>query len=522
MKKELVLIAVVLFSLVFHQAFALVQDADCFSYYKFQDGLKFENFHADKNSYTAGKDVIVSYSLKSYMEAPIVQGSVKAQILFEENGIQNIVDEFFVAKDINMQVGDTIKQEFKWTVPTDVKSGDYAVKVYFIVADRFNLAGINFIPSLPGEETVFSVVNPSSYSRIYFDQSSTFVNDKVYSSVGFPSSYEVGKPIIIKTKIVNDGTDKRSVKVLIEAFRLDDVLKSNQIDGLAKEMTMDVNGGEKKDISYDIQSLDSGPYLIKMTAFDGSKILSIMKVRVSVEGAKGIFNYLGLNVFPLLKDKESTLFFCLSNSADYLTSFNGTGYVEILDENNKQIFKESFGPFEISPSEPQGKIVKYTPQNNLFKVTVKGFLYDENNKLMDSPSVVYDYSKFSSITRNLKIEAKKNYSPGDALTYTITYSDDYGNPLKESLLVYLTDKDEKLIYTKNVTMTGSATGEIQLSKDLSPGTYKLAAFDLKNNVKSEQTINISAAQDYTFVIIVAVVLVLVLVFLFVKFIKGKK
>lgn len=526
MRKELLLIAIILFSLTFHQAFASVQEADCFSYYKFQDGLRFENFHADKNSYTAGNDVVVGYTLKSYMEAPIVQGSVKAQILYGDN----IVDEFFVAKDINMKLGDTIKQEFKWAIPTDAKPGNYVIKVYFIVADRFNLAGINFISSLPGEQTIFSVVNPSSYSRVYFDQSSVFVNDNAYSSSGFPSSYKTSEPIKIKAKIANEGTIKRSVKVSIETFRQDDTLTSNKIASLTKEMTLDISGGENKDISYDIPSLDPGSYLIKMTALDGSKVLSIMKVRFSIEGAKGIFNYLGLNMFPLLKDKETTLFFCLSNSADYITSFNGTGYVQILDESNKEILKENFGPFEVLPSDPQGKITKYTPQKNLFKLTLKGFLYDENNKLMDSVSVIYDYSKFSSITRNLKITSLKPpkdvpyeyFSPGDVLDYGITYRDEYGNPLKENLLVYLTDNNDKLIYTKNVTITGSMSGEIQLSKDLSPGAYKLSAFDLENNVKSEQSVNVSAAFDYTFIIIGIVIFVLALIFVIIKFIRGKK
>ena len=508
MKKTLIL-SLFLFVLFSKCAMAAVNETDCFSYYKFQDGLRFENFHVDKYNYTITNEVIVSYNLKSYMESPIIQGSILAQIYYDDGIAQNQIDQFFVAKDINMMLGDSISQEFRWKIPEYAKSGRYIVKVYFIVADRFNLVGIHFIPSIPGKETDFQVINPtSSYSRIYFDQSSTYLNDEKYNFIGFLSAYDSGTPIDVKTKIINDGKVEKSVKVLIETYDFDDL--NNKLD--SKEENLIIEVGKSKDISYSYKDTSSGVYMIKFTALDGENVISIMKVRVSLAGIKGIFNYIGLTNFPLLKDHEANLFFCLSNSADYVTSFNGTGKIEVIDNKGNVIFTENFGPFGIYPTEPQGKITSFVPQTNLFNVKIKGYLYSDG-KLIDSKELTYDYHSFQKINRNLGININKYYTPGSILNYKISYKDDYGNPLKGSLMFYLSDEAEKLLYSDDVNINGYIEGKIDLS-DMEKGEYKLSVIDFKNDVKSEKNFKISLLVIFIFatlalVIILAIVLTII-------------
>jgi len=508
--KNTLILSLFLFVLFSNCALAEVNEADCFSYYEFQDGLRFENFHVDKYNYTVTSEVIVSYNLKSYMEVPIIQGSILAQIYYDDGSTQNQIDQFFVAKDINMMFGDEIQQEFRWTIPMDAKSGKYIVKVYFVVADRFNLVGIHFIPSIPGKETDFQVLNPtSSYSRIYFDQSSTYVNNNRYSFIGFLSSYESGTPIDIKTKIVNDGKIKKSVKVLIETYDFDDLNK--KLD--SKEENFVIEAGKSKDISYSYQDTSSGVYMIKLTALDGDNKLSIMKIRASLAGIRGIFNYIGLTNFPLLKDQKSNIFFCLSNSADYITSFNGTGKIEVIDDKGNVIFTENFGSFGIYPTEPQGQITGFTPQENLFNVKIKGYLYSDG-KLIDSKEVTYDYHSFQKIKRNLNVEINKYYNPGSTLNCKISYKDDYGNPIKGNLMIYLSNEEEKLLYSKDVSINGYLEDKIDLA-GMKKSEYKLSIIDFKNDVKSEKNFKISLM--YIFIITTsALVIILVIALIILK------
>ncbi|MCK4428923.1 MAG: hypothetical protein KAU95_01000, partial [Candidatus Aenigmarchaeota archaeon] len=304
--------------------FALaVEPVDCFQYYKFQEGLIFDDLHAEKISYSPGEEVIVAYNLLSRMEAPVVEGKVRVQIFYNapEQGEQ-IIDEFFAFKDLSLKLNDKIPHEFRWAIPNGAKKGEYIIKTYFIVGDFFNLAGVSFVPygppGMPGEQTTFNVKNPSTASRIYLSKENTFINDVKYRFGAFSPGYDKTEPITIKTQLVSEGESKQ-VDVELEIYKWDDLTGKPMSEHSVKEtLSPELNGVE--DIIYELPALDTGAYLVKFIAKSGEE-KSILKLRFSVPGAKGRFIYLGLDKFPLIKDQKTTIFFCLSNSADYTTSF---------------------------------------------------------------------------------------------------------------------------------------------------------------------------------------------------------
>ncbi|MEA3343592.1 MAG: hypothetical protein U9Q92_05470 [archaeon] len=470
-----------------------IEDIDCFQYYDFQNGLLFDDLRAEKVSYTPGDEVIVSYYLLNRMESPIVEGFVRAQIFYNdpEEGDQ-MIDEFFVSKDISMESQDEIEQEFRWTVPAGAKSGEYFIKTYFLVGDFFNLAGLSFLPygppGVPGEQTTFNVENPV-VSRLYFSKENTYINDGKYE-FGAPTinfTYAVTDPITIKTQIANEG-DPKQTDVELEIYEWDDLTEKPMAEYTVKK-TISLSSDRMEHITYELPPLDVGAYLAKFTAKSGDET-SILKLRFSVAGAKGRFSYLGLDKFPLIKDQKTTIFFCLSNSADYFTDFAGTGTIEILDENGNSIFKETYGPIDIIP-DPMGEKQEFTPTQTHTKLTLKIDLYDDQGKFMDKVSLVYDYSKFPMILPTFDLQLNSDsFKQGETLSYTLKYEDEFEKPLDGEILLYLTNPEGNIIYTvSDKEIHGSLTGNVKLP--WGAGQYKLAARELTHNIKKEKTFSLA-------------------------------
>jgi len=498
--------------------------AQCFDYYKFENGLSFDNFHTVKGTYYPDEQVAGSFDLRSNMTSPIVDGRVKIQILYEDGNQQYIVDELFPSKDINLFYGDVMPQEFRWIVPSDAKPGDYVVKSYFIVADKFNLAGVNFVPSIPGAETRFKITNANYYSYMHFDQANTNLNGVAYSFVGFTSSIDAGSAADIKTKIINDGIDAKSGTVFVNTYRWDDVKEDQLID--SKTFPFNVDAGKSQDLEYSTAALSTDAYLVVFTAKSSSgQTLSIMKIRVSVSGAKGRFMYLGFDRFPLLDNEPAKIFFCASNGADYMSVFNGTGYVDVVDNseggNGRVIFRDTFSPYDFIPTPPDGMVTSFTPSKNYFNLTLRGYMYDQNGNLVDFSRVAYDYSKFDSINVSFRISAADYASPGSELAYSISLQDSYGNPLSTDMIVYLLDADEKIVSSNSYSGQKSVQGSFSLSSDIPEGTYTIRALDTAHNIKTDKAVAVSkfAISPQILTIIIAVIAIAILALIFAKLTK---
>ncbi|MCK4429388.1 MAG: hypothetical protein KAU95_03365 [Candidatus Aenigmarchaeota archaeon] len=498
-----------------------VESVDCFQYYKFQDGLIFDDLHAEKVSYSPDDEVIISYNLLSQMEVPIVEGRVRVQIFYNDpKQREQMIDEFFAFKNLSLKLNDKISQELRWTVPKGAKEGEYIIKTYFVVGDFFNLAGISFLsygpPGMPGGQTTFNVENPST-SRVYFSKEDTYINDVKYEFGAFSPGYNRTETITIKTQLVSGGEPKQ-VNLELEIYEWDDLTEKPMSKHTVKK-TISLESNGRGDIIYELPALDVGTYLVKFIAKSGEE-KSIIKLRLSVGGAKGRFIYLGLDKFPLIKDQKTTIFFCLSNSADYTTSFTGKGTIEIVDENENSIFKESYGPIDVVP-DPMGKKSEFTPTQTYTKLILKIDLYDEKGNFMDKLFLTYDYSKFQNIPSTFDLQLNKtNFKKGETLSYTLKYDDDFGKPLDGKILLYLTNQEGNIVYkASDKEIHGSLTGSIKLLDKI--GQYKLTARELTHDLKTEKTFTLEepAEGEFNYWWLIGIIIIIVLLFISLKVMK---
>jgi hypothetical protein len=489
---------------------AALSAADCFAYYDFQNGIVFDNLKTEKASYTAGEQAIISYNLVSRMDAPIVDGAVKIQIYYQTPTQELLVKEFFSQREVYLFNGDSIFNEYKWDIPADYKPGTYVIKTYFVVADRFNLGGINFLQTVPGQITTFQLTNPSTVNWIYFDKDSTSINDQPYMFTTFSPEYVPGTAITIKTILANGGSVSHNIKVKMELYKWDDLLESSRVDSLTKETNLVLAAGQKSDLTFNLNNLSSDSYLAVLTATDESgNVLSILKLRFSVTGEKGRFIYLGLDKFPLLSGQETTLFVCFSGAADYISTFPARIVAQVVDENGKIIYSDEMSN-ETIVSSPTGRITMFSSQNNYFNLTLRGIFYDAKGNVMDSVSVPYDYSKFVNIPRTLTILANARYPLGDTIKYTINYNDNYGNGLPGKAIVSLIDQNNKLASSNIITFNGSYKGSMAVPSNSAEGLYKISVIEIQNDVKAEKEIQVVKSSPATVLVIGGIVLFVVI------------
>ena len=470
-----------------------MEDTDCFKYYEFQKGLLFKDLITDKTSYSPDEEMTISCKLTSEMKAPIVQGSIRVQVFYNDpKEGEQIIDEFFAAKDLNMMTGDTLNQRYAWRIPKNAKDGKYTIKTYFVVGDYFNLAGISVLPygppGVPGELTTFSVNGTATPSRIYWSKEATRVNGKPYEFAA-PSEVHANGSLTIKTRLVNEGPAKKA-NVTINIYEWADLVeKPLSLHSMEKTINLETDGSQE--VEYSVSGLNPTAYEVRLSA-ESPDEKSIMKLRLPVAGVKGRFIYLGLDRFPLAKDMPATIFACYSQSADLSTSFNGSIRIEVLDEGGNQLFNEDTGAIEIISTPPQGKKTTFKAGSNLRKVTLRGSMYDENNTLQDVVSMVYDYSKFSGVQGTLAVSTeKKSYAPGEDMSYTVSFIDNMGSPLEGKFLTYLTDEKDKVIsIAPEEQMNGN-----NVNKFIAPnkeGNYKISVRELIKDVKADLLLEVKA------------------------------
>ncbi len=471
-----------------YSAFALA-DVDCFKYYEFQTGLLFKDMITEKTSYAPGDTVVISFAPLSQMDAPVVEGSVLLQVFYnDESDGEQMLDEFFAAKDINLMKGGIIKEKYSWTLSKNAKSGTYTVKAYFIVGKTFNLAGLSVLPygppGVPGELTTFEVKGGTP-SRIYYSKKDTTVNGEAYEFAA-PVKVRDKGDISVKTKIVNEGPAKK-VNLYLQTFEWADVtgvpIAADTFEGV---IDLPENGAE--DVSYNVSGLAPATYEIKLSAQSGDET-SIMKLRMPVTGIKGRLIYLGADSFPLKKGQPATLFACYSGSSDYSTIFNGSLDIEVLDDKGTVIYKESGGPFEVLSTPPQAKTASFTPQVDMNYMTVVATLYDDKNNIQDTQTVTYDYSRFKGIPAGLTLASPKaSYAPGDPIPYKVEYKDDKGTALTGKIVVYLTNEENRIVdAATDVSIAGEYSGEFKGQPD---GKYKITARELTQDKKAEDLITV--------------------------------
>ncbi len=379
--------------LVFLSSFPVVaaKDIDCFSRYHFSDSY-FRAFWTDRTAYNAGDNVTINVQLQNTNDYPMPELNLRAYVSYVGKTFadrpegNDMVDEFWIARDVNLLPGNISNHSFVWSIPRDAESGVYLVSLYLNSVDQFNLGGLSFYPEIAGKILVFEVNNSGGGSRIYFDKNSVHVGNQQYHFRAPSGSYTL--PQTVTASLTNDGPPT-SISVSYRTYAWDDSSESNLVKVDSESIAM--AKGQTKQVYYTIPSLPPNVYQLVLTAqsTDGRK--SILKVRLPMDTENGRFIYLGLDKFPITKNSTVNVFWCFSNSA--YSSYTGKQTIEVRDSSGRSVAEFDLQNVNITGG-VSGQENPFSSPQDLRNVTLIGRIYDSNGMLQKEVVIVYDAEKF--------------------------------------------------------------------------------------------------------------------------------
>jgi hypothetical protein len=128
---------------------------------------------------------------------------------------------------------------------------------------------------------------------------------------------------------------------------------------------------------------------------------------------------------------------------------------------------------------------------------VRATLSDDKNGLQDTATVTYDYSDYVGEKGELSITVSpRTITDGSDVTYTVTYKDNAGTPLKGKIVAYASDPKDKVIGTaSDVEIKGQYTGKFRVSGTL--GDYKITVRELSSDKKAEGSFKVGVMAEAT-------------------------
>ncbi len=483
--------------------------ADCGVYHNLFS-VNFNNLYVEKFVYSPGETVRGAFDVQSRLSHPLVDGRVRAQILYQPDYARplhgpDVVDEFFLEKEVNMRANDSEHFEFEWKLPEKARPGVYKLALFFYMGP-FQVGGASFLPNMQGGLTMFEVRDTGEeWGQVRFERDKIDVSGRQYSpSNTLNIERGQGEEIVVSVPLVNRG-EPGEVNVTYETLMFEDVKQEEigrlidegkisndsiiyktyeQVGALTKTQRFVMGGNETRVLKYDVGKLPPGAYTVRIIAHRGD-MGAVLHIRVPVRGLKADFAFGSPDVFPIKKGDEVMLASCFS------TTTSGPGITFSVDGTDSGVSGEGkYGRVSLSfvsgnetlawrdyvvvlsPAQ-QAVELPFTSVEKVRDATLTMKLFDENGNLLDMSEMRFDYSKFKS-NKTLGLRAVGGES---IVFYTVDVTDDLGDPAEGTVNVYLLSNDTKVVaLSENNDVVGQLNGTLEVGE----GEYRVKAFDVES------------------------------------------
>lgn len=489
MKFYVIFVTLLFFLSFINLSSAQVSDVQCSSLKEFGGGLEAE-ITSEKVSYNQGDKVKLILSLNNKMQIPIVDGTLRVQILYvDNNGNNNLIDEFILPQKISLNKGTqaTLNLEYQ---TTHLPNGKYKYRVFLIIADKFSVVSNTISTfdtvSTPLAETTFTI-SSSDKKLLIFDPKDILINNESFTQIGSYIKIKKTNSLDINVKLINNG-DEKNVDITLEVFTFDNLFE-NPITTYTQKKSISVNSNSKQELTFAINNLNQPNYLIKLEAKSGNQ-KSILKIPINDIGSMVGLQSAFLNKFPLVNGEKNSIVACVFNSviSSKLSEKSIKLNVRLLDENGNEIASASK---EANILTDYGFKFDFNPNKNLNNAVLEINLFDSQNKLLDKASIKYDLSQFLTERINLELKTSKSqYLPTEEIPILISLKDEFGNNVRGKILIYLLDDKDMIVFiNENTEIANDYVSKINPVSKL--GNYKLVARDVERDLKASKQLVIT-------------------------------
>lgn len=293
-----------------------------------------------------------------------------------------LIDEFYLANNLNLNENEPQNINFKWQIPDQLKAGNYYIFFFINSGKRFNLSGTPLTAFDQAGTYDFIIKDSDAGSGVELDKNNIKIDDReyIYRQPAPEIEPKDGK-ITISLPIANLSPDSQKIKLTYTLYGWGQEDPADVID--TKQENKTLGAGEKTDLSFTFSPSETGTvYNLEIKAISPSS-MSTVNARFLTKGLnRGILRFLGQG-----KNEQGVMLpvFCLRNAA-WTNLFHGKVKISGLSANGQSFF-DFIKEGSMRP-EDRCFAIKNTNWNNGGKITsLQGEIYDDNGNLVDKKIV---------------------------------------------------------------------------------------------------------------------------------------
>ena len=390
---------------------------NCFDYYTF--GSVQVDVSPTLVGTVNGVPITFKGTIKNNNPYPIVDGTLYVKVFkLRDSQEKNangpfVVDQYVVLNQLSLPAHGSMPVTFSWKVPAHATTGNYQLATFFTTSKKFNLLGLAFTDDVVGNTANFKVIGETN-KGVTFDKDSVKITDgentQDYYFAAFPPRMSDTAPVTLTSTIKNTTKKDQIATVRWDVFQWDQQRRENRISTETQTYTIKANSTKK--VTHTITDNTYPVYLTVATLKykDTKSILNIRFVRENKNRLR--INFPAVTDFPLKKDKETTLFSCLHNTANQTP--NGELHLTLEDTKGNLIHEYTYKGGVTGAM--MGVKDNFTPKKDYDKFTLKADLFQEGS-LVDTAYLDYDCMQIDpSACMHLKKDASGNIVYDDADT----------------------------------------------------------------------------------------------------------
>lgn len=496
----------------------------------------------ESDSFAPGDEVNGDISVANSDERPVVDGYVVVNVVRGESPYypsqksdrDNVFHQEKI-EDINLKAGNSRDFEFSYSLPEDLRPGDYRVEAYF-KNDRTPVDGLPSIYSTPRHDS-FTVSGSSgdypgldiSRTETYFtgvdeavgdwDPESLNFNDTNWPSLTGPVGVLTTNSMdTVEGEVVidNPSDSGKSANLEVVVCEWDDTACSNKIDSVSKSVQVPASGTS---VPVEVENpSEPGAYAVKMNVSVDDMTHSIYRNRIIREGNTSRIRKLSVNRPYIGSGDQLSVGLVAGASPDHYNdpSAEGVDAQVTVEADGEEVFSKTKEINRLSNTNTFEQLYfNSTVDDTLTTYTVSAEL-SANGKSYDSYSYEVDYSDFRNEVENVSLRSYE--FKNSSLDAEICGETDSGAPAAGEVQA-LVMENATLITQENDLIEGCSSFTFE---DVDSGNYELVA-----NHGSQTRFNITpggleADEEEGGVPYVPLVMVMVLLVIAAVFYRGVK
>lgn len=357
---------------------------------------KYSNFEDEKRNIICAAPPI--YEIPSFSDVGVFAQVWKVDTDRErerKNG-DYLIDEFYVAEGLDINVEERKDFIFKWKAPEKLENGDYYISFFINSYKRFSLLSIPINTFSPVSRFDFNIREESDSKNIFIDKETLKINGKNYSPIHpAPIVEPLNKSISIDFPVINPNKEEQKVKIKYELFRWTEEDHKNLLKTEETTKTIGTENASIQSFKFEPNKNES-LYDLRITATSPQGVKSMTNIHFSIKNHdRGIFTYLGM------ARREESLYpmFCLRD-AQWEGLFEGKVKISISDSKKITSVWEKDGFLE--PQDGRCFVIlnnNFKKSANAFEQEIKlsGEIFNKTGEKVDQIEIVHNSDSKSTL-----------------------------------------------------------------------------------------------------------------------------